>query len=239
MKRVMILILACIVGVAGVGCGKQYKEKGNFIYEVVTSVNGNKLEQSEYYVQLRELSEEGKQQKYIVVPKEIDGYPVKYIGYNNIAGGMQGEWNSDVLNKIYFSQSYTILSDGCIGTCPNLEKILFVEKKHMSVHFFEKHYHPIANDAIAGNKANVTFYYNYPEAPNMSVYWIDDLDNEIIEVIPEAPIREGYIFDGWYKEPKGINPWDFETDIVPAKEYDENGEYIYHETCLYAKWVAE
>ena len=69
-----------------------------------------------------------------------------------------------------------------------------------------------------GKIANTSFYYNYAGAPNDGFYWIDDLDNEKIEVIPPSPEREGYEFGGWYKE------------------YTEDGEYVYKETCLYAKW---
>ncbi len=91
--------------------------------------------------------------------------------------------------------------------------------------------------------ANVSYKWNYEEAPNSGYYWIDDYYNEIISYIPTDPIREGYIFDGWYKEPECINKWDFDNDIVPGTEW----EFItqsphktlveYQETILYAKWV--
>lgn len=34
---------------------------------------------------------------------------------------------------------------------------------------------------------------------------------------PTAPTKEGYIFEGWYKDSELINQWDFENDKVPAK----------------------
>ena len=40
-----------------------------------------------------------------------------------------------------------------------------------------------------------------------------------------APTREGYTFDGWYKEQECTNIWGFETDVVTG------------ETTIYAKWV--
>jgi len=41
---------------------------------------------------------------------------------------------------------------------------------------------------------------------------------------PEEPVKEGYTFAGWYKEPECINAWDFETDVVTDN------------ITLYAKW---
>ena len=58
-----------------------------------------------------------------------------------------------------------------------------------------------------------------------------------IEPTPYLPLREGYMFTGWYKEPECLKKWDFENDKLPAVEYDEEGnptEFI--ETKLYAGW---
>ena len=83
------------------------------------------------------------------------------------------------------------------------------------------------------NKANVLYDLNYGEN---NIFLVDDCDGTTVNVLPPNPIRQGYNFIGWYKEPECINIWDFENDIVPAKEYNENGEYILKETILYAKW---
>ena len=52
---------------------------------------------------------------------------------------------------------------------------------------------------------------------------------------PYIPEREGYVFEGWYKEEECINAWDFETDFVEIKA--EKGKQIYEEIRLYAKWA--
>lgn len=44
---------------------------------------------------------------------------------------------------------------------------------------------------------------------------------------PSDPVRKGYIFDGWYTDPKFKNEWHFSTDI--AKK----------EMTIYAKWIAD
>ena len=41
---------------------------------------------------------------------------------------------------------------------------------------------------------------------------------------PSTPIRNGYIFEGWYKEKECINPWVFSIDVVTE------------DITLYAKW---
>ena len=43
---------------------------------------------------------------------------------------------------------------------------------------------------------------------------------------PEEPMREGYIFAGWYSDAKFKKPWDFMTDIAEGK------------MTIYAKWTA-
>ena len=88
------------------------------------------------------------------------------------------------------------------------------------------------------HKANVSYYYNYENAPNDGYYWIDNYNyGETIEYIPAIPVRDGYTFGGWYKETECINAWDFEIDTLPEVQYDEEEMEIYQETKLYAKWI--
>lgn len=44
---------------------------------------------------------------------------------------------------------------------------------------------------------------------------------------PEEPVREGYIFDGWYADAKLTKPWNFYSSIADEK------------TVIYAKWVSD
>ena len=86
-------------------------------------------------------------------------------------------------------------------------------------------------------RANTTYHFNYEESPNEDIFFINDFERGgKIENTPYEPIREGYKFKGWYKEPECVNAWDFEKDTLPAPEYYENVELKYVETCLYAKW---
>ena len=103
--------------------------------------------------------------------------------------------------------------------------------------------------------ANVSYIYNYEESPNDGYYWVDNYDNSLIEYMPPEPTREGYTFDGWYKEEDCINKWDFTSDITsPSYTYYEKpnknsteeykefynkymSTHTYVETKLYAKWL--
>lgn len=79
--------------------------------------------------------------------------------------------------------------------------------------------------------------YNYENAENEGFYWVDNFDyGGTISYLPENPERDGYIFSGWYKEPEGVNEWDFDNDTLPETKLSADGEEVYQETKLYAKW---
>ena len=76
-------------------------------------------------------------------------------------------------------------------------------------------------------KANVCYYFNLEEN---DYYYIDYYEeNSFIEFIPPNPVKEGYVFEGWYKEKECLNKWDFESDFVKLEENS-------NEIKLYAKW---
>ena len=85
--------------------------------------------------------------------------------------------------------------------------------------------------------ANISLMFNYINNPNEGYFFVDLLEESgKLTKPPYDPKREGYTFAGWYKEPDCVNAWDFENDVVEI-QYDEDGNRIYEEICLYAKWV--
>ena len=198
------------------------------------------------------LTEEGKQQETIVIPTVIDEYEVVSLGHNNGFNGEEGIFESPILKKIYITnQIYNIgnsrfleelsLDNIYTGNYSHeighswLNIVLCAKKLYLSDDFlnYNNQYFINYKSLDKCNKANVLYDLNYGEN---NIFMVDDCDGTTVNVLPPNPIRQGYNFIGWYKEPECINIWDFENDIVPAKEYNENGEYILKETILYAKW---
>ena len=90
-------------------------------------------------------------------------------------------------------------------------------------------------------KGNTSYMFNYEKSPNNDYFFINNFESDsLIDNTPYEPIREGYTFAGWYKEPSCEDIWNFEEDRLPKFEYDSDG-YItnFVETKLYAKWVEE
>ena len=105
-------------------------------------------------------------------------------------------------------------------------------------YFYRENTHYLYDLYIKVCKANTSYMFNYENSPNDDYFFIRDYEyGEKIESVPYEPIREGYTFDGWYKEPECINAWNFETDTLPETLYNENSEEVYQETKLYAKWI--
>ena len=216
-------------------------------------------------VRIMGLSEEGKQKEVVIIPKYIDEVIVEALGVGITHSGVIGEWEeNEILKKVYFP--YPLDTTLVFSKCKNLNRIIF--NWHYSdryigdnpVYVSSYHYNSekdVTNCFKDGGSgyvhfANVSYFYNYDNAPNDNYYWIDDYDyGEKIDVIPPVPTRAGYTFGGWYKESECINKWNFEIDTLPTVRYTDvipehqlrnssvidNDYRVYQETKLYAKWI--
>ena len=200
------------------------------------------------------LTELGKQQRFLVIPEEIDGVKVYTIGERPLLQMWSSLGSADIcsdkLEKIYIPFSISIIS-GSFRNSPNLIKVFSITGEFVSgLEAPARNYYTnlaYLNDLTNAaqqiiSRANVSYFYNYNIEENYGYYWIDDCDyGSKIEFIPPEPERKGYTFGGWYKEPECINKWNFETDVLPEErtEINEEGEeeVVYQETKLYAKWV--
>ena len=240
---VLILAVTMFMLYCFAGCGIYTKEEewGNF---TVAFYKGRTT------AYITGLTAVGQQQRFIVIPKEIDGAKVVSLGKRTaLWEPALREWCSDSVEKIYVVSMLKMIS-GTFDNCPNLLKALSIyggaaiNVPHYTEVYFSNYVYLTINPTQLDDwgRANVSYFYNYDIEENYGYYWIDDWDyGSKIEFIPPEPEREGYTFGGWYKEPECINKWDFETDVLPEErtEINEDGEeeVVYQETKLYAKWL--
>ena len=231
------------------GCKEKIYTSGDFIYRV----NGDRFF-------LEGLSEQGKQKETIVIPKEIDGYTVDHYTY--LYGlSYRGNFESENLRQIYIIPNVSMYKVNC-DFMPNLNKIILIgtrNKEDDLIVYSQDHSVQVYLSSIENYNdfysdetgclgglirylwlSNCNYFYNYDGAENDGYYWSDNYDyGEKITYVPQNPEREGYIFGGWYKEPECVNIWNFDTDTLPEAKYNEEGEALYQETRLYAKWYVE
>lgn len=263
-KVFLFIVIAFIFIFFTVSCveNDEYMVSGDFIYEIVKAVNKNSdrcnnhessnLDNS--FVRIMGLSEIGKEKEIIIVPQFINGIEVKEFGKQFYT--MEGCWESDNLRKVFITNLPNKLLD--IFECPNLVSVIILtneipHENRIDPDVYISSYYHVEGDiwnhtiiteyregAVGCYCANVSYYYNYNDAPNCGYYWLDNYNyGSLITYIPINPTREGYIFDGWYKEPECINIWNFDNDKLPNAIINNNNENAYQETKLYAKWIEE
>lgn len=238
MKKIVLMISMCLMAMVLASCNYYHEEEfthGDFIY--ATDKDG--------FNSIISLTEEAKEKEVLVIPDYLDGKPVR-IGATSVMGTLSGNIISENVKKIFvlMSEERNTVSLR-IESIPNLEKVIQIGEHGFGVVGLTQNntsykgmfWAPLSTDINNRQHfyANVIYDYNYDI--EQDYYWIDDYDDELISYTPEEPAREGYSFDGWYKEKDGINKWDFANDKVLPKIYDEDGTYHYQETRLYAKWI--
>jgi len=198
------------------------------------------------------LSEIGLQQKVIIFPEKISG---KKYQISDTRGGLAMRsvyfTENSTLEKAYFEYDIYIDStaENMFEKCHNMKKVISVftygvdiqinKNKTLFLYLNKRDYFNYDEQQIYYRLADIQCIYNYEGATNDGYFWIDDIENgEKIEIMPDTPVREGYTFNGWYKEAACENKWDFETDTVTKQEISENEKYPdNYVTYLYAKWI--
>ncbi len=243
MKKVLkgcsALMLALVLVLAS-GCNPNYRpefEYGDFICR----------EWIEGKIYITDLSEQGKQKRVLIVPEEVNGKPVVTIRNPAKWGGT--EWKSDNLEKLYLPWNMSV-DEVTTLYCENLKAVFvisFKEKRGIYLYPTNIYYSRYVYMSMLEKgwnldyerPANIAYYYNDGRTENYGCYWLDNVPyGSLLDVLPpENPVSKGKRFAGWFKEPECINAWDFETDTTPAEKLDEDGNVIYQETALYAKWI--
>lgn len=218
-------------------------ESGYFKYAVKTEKDGT---QKAYIL---ELTESGLEQTVLIYPEEIEGITVYGFGYErHFINGSEpvGCFYSEKLKKFYFPTMPKERVVGNLGSSHTGYEVYWVSGREIvdgvgaiyGFNFYCSLRHKLAKHS-RNSIANVTYLYNYEGNPNDGYYWVDSYDESLISFIPPEPEREGYTFDGWYKESECINKWNFETDITgkEIKDLDKRVYVTYDGIYLFAKWI--
>ena len=241
MKKVLSIMFLLIFTMCLGGCNYEpikYYEDEYFTYV-------DRVYAEEEWIYLTGFTKRGLEQEILIIPSEFNGKKVIVGTAPNL--GKPIFFSSNSLKKIFVEEGVI----NCSDLTPSLFSLKII---HLSgnINGYSSHGDVYIYMNVESYKktplskvypANVSYKWNYEEAPNSGYYWIDNYYNEIISYIPTDPIREGYIFDGWYKEPECINKWDFDNDIVPGTEWEFMTQsphktlVKYQETILYAKWL--
>jgi len=200
-------------------------EQGDFIYRYVKSADQNhgSYKANAKYIAIVGLTEEGEKKKTLVIPEKIEGMDVILIGMSGLA------WSEDLggtYEKIYLPKTLQ----------RERNSISFATSKVFLVNLpNEEFFKSISGVMYVSNVDYVTFC-NYAKSvkedydietfriANLTyivdgnVYWIDDYDEGEQIVFPEEPKKEGFTFEGWYKEPELINKWNVEEDVYTKDE---------------------
>lgn len=185
----------------------------------------------------------------VFIPYSIDGYTVSVLGIPSMS--FKADLDNYYVDRIYLPSTIEKIGHPYISEYGYMEKVFICNEPinitKLSVLYshnmgyapvivyvpseYYKEYAAIHEPYFIDiYKANVCYYFNIDEN---DYYYVDYYEEgSLIEFIPPIPIREGYIFEGWYTETECINKWDFEIDLV---ELAENIDEIK----LFAKWINE
>jgi hypothetical protein len=167
------------------------------------------------------LTELGKQQTNLIIPREIDLRDVQSIGYHNKKKEVIGDISSDNLKKLYFEGEPNDYTSSIFQNQINVFTWSYVTS-----HYYEKYdcliYMPDLSELDDKNLPdNIKEKY---KVPNVQFYFInkhniiygefyDNYENELITFMPTVSWFETTNVK-WYTEKELVNEWNFETDIV-------------------------
>jgi len=237
-KRIMSLALSVVMALLATLCFSGCFEEE----ELILSTYGDFI--ITQHNKIYDLSEEGLQKEYIIVPEKINGdYTEVYTITEGIllAGRSINPFTkSEKLKKVYFEIDLTHINNTIINGYANMildfresirtnfviKQKLFNLSSFINVFSYQNTYISYKNkveiDGLLNGMhhlSNIQFMYNYEGAPNEGYYWIDDLETgETLSYMPKDPTREGYIFGGWYADSECTTPYDFTAPYV-KKEY--------------------
>ena len=257
MRKIYLLVIILFSMFLFSSCEvSQYKreqfEDEYYQYELIKK----KVLGSEYDCYIVGLTDLGKSQTHLVLPEFFENYRILGIGYQDNSGLMStdiiGNFETEMLERLYLNLvpkgdpiKWVKVYDFSI---PNAYIVIWktgFQTLYINNHkgyiygynYYLKEITAQSTNEYISKVGNVSYMYNYDNSPNDGYYWVDNYTNNSIEFIPPAPIRDGYEFQGWYKEPECLNAWNFETDVLGDDIIITDVKInVYTGTYLYAKW---
>lgn len=215
---------------------------------VVSGCEEEKVYETEYFtykirdqrIAILYLTDLGKEQKTLVIPSEMNGIVVGSLGIPfNTLSKVEGYFSSTNLERLYFEGNPFIsmyffdlpqlkYAFCLMGICP---KEIQVDGELIPSSYRTLYYpYFFKLDDESTPIANVTYFLNLQDDLATDLYYIDHYENQTIQYKPKDPFRSSRVFLGWFKDKEGLEPWNFESDIVPFGETQT-------QINLYAKWA--
>ena len=220
-------------------------------------------EKSEYYdvVRLFGLTNKGSKLEYLYFPNQVDGMDVVGFGCNTsyVYGSYKktyvSQFRSTNLKRLFFDKDFKCESDFFkdsynLVSLPNCY-VVWISVDGPTGNFlntmgniitWDMYINNAYSDDLKDNKlliGNITYQYNYEDAPNNNIYFIDSYDDtgtgHRVEGLAD---REGYLSKGWYYKENDFEKRFLYNEVKLPKEINVNRKKYntYNGLIVYASW---
>ena len=167
------------------------------------------------------------EQGYIVIPDEIEGYPVRSV-YNLRCEAYNSDESKQHFNnikKVYvsknvktYNESNMFITGDAIFIFIGATRPTTISWQYIDMYISKYHEEKYVSTGLTMYTiANINYLYNFEAAPNEGVYFVDNLnENDTFVYTPESPRRDNYTFTGWFMESECINRIDLKTFIYES-----------------------
>lgn len=245
MKKCLLFFLVSALILSLVACsdGDPYNSvvSGDFIY--------TEWDMSEGEIAIIGLSDEGKEKEILIFPATLDGLKVTQIG-SKFGLKDSGILEIEIATKIYFTNEIVHIATGVVyskGLTENMIHVfigsnlplheLFTWKSQLEnskIFMYQEYYDfLLSRDMMQENYVPVNVEYYIDED---TLYFVDNAEGTLVNVIPPIPFKAGYEFAGWFKDTNYNQPFIFDEDIIPMKQFDDENKLL-NITKIYAKWL--
>lgn len=243
MKKILIFIVSVLM-LSLVACsdGDPYDSvvSGDFIYTEWSMPDGE--------IAIIGLSDEGELKDTLIFPVMLDGLKVTQIGsYFGLKDS--GLLEIDNARNIYFTYntpyvktgieyangSNTVTINVYLGDDnPSFDLFTWEQQLNNSCIFMTQSLITDLESRGFGREnyiaANIEYYIDKD-----TLYFIDNAEGSLVNVVPPTPYKDGYEFVGWFKDTDFSYPFVFDDEVIPTKQFDDESKLI-NITKIYAKW---